>query len=213
MHPSGPRPFLALALIERLGLYSTIFTDPTPMHAIDDPEVNRLRPAYQVLESLLQPHKDVKYRTISNTIAQNAEEKYMALLMAAHIPWIDAHPPVVPKRTRKPPPSMPVSVAREGIKAPNKICDVINAAAQNADAIVKLKDGLVERRKYPHRRTEGEDPTARDVLGMAIRSWGASWRSQILWAMLGEVSAEPHDQDSKRFGQCWGNSAKQPRNP
>ncbi|KAF2238931.1 poly A polymerase C-terminal region-like protein [Viridothelium virens] len=190
----GPRPYFALGLIERLGLYSTIFTDPT--HEVDYiPELDRLKPAYSVLESLSQPPKGVQYCIISETIAQNADEEYIALLLAAHIPWVDAPSPEPSKARGKAPTPVPVSIAREGIKATNKICDIIYAAVRNADDIIGLKDRLVERKKYPHRRVEGKDASARDVLGMAIRTWGASWRSQVLWAILAEVSAEPDKQD------------------
>ncbi|KAL9096934.1 MAG: hypothetical protein Q9165_000898 [Trypethelium subeluteriae] len=190
----GPRPYFALALIERLGLYSTIFTDPT--QEVDyTPELGRLRPAYSVLESLAQLPKGTQPVIISETVAQNADEKYIALLLAAHVPWVDAPDPEPSKARGKVPIPVPVSVAREGIKATNKICDIISAAIRNADEIIELKDRLVERKKYPHRRAEGKDATARDVLGMAIRSWGATWRSQVLWAILVEVSAEPDKQD------------------
>ena len=190
----GPRPYLSLKLIERLGLYSTVFTDPTYKTSYS-PEVERLQPAYKVLETILQPAQDEKSRIVGETVVQNADEKYVALLLAAHVPWIDAPMPEPPKKGKALLP-IPVSVAREGIKATNKICDVIHAAVRNAEEIVKLKDRLVTRKRYPHRHIEGEDPAARDVLGMAIRSWGASWRSQVLWAILAETSVEPSKQES-----------------
>ena len=192
-----------MSLIERLGLYSTIFTDPT-YETSYTPEVDRFRAAYGLLESLLQPQEDVQYRIISDTVVQDADEKYLALLLAAHIPWVDAPTPELPKAKGKGRAPLPVSVSREGIKAPNKICDVIAAAVRNADDIIKLKDRLVQRKRYTNRHFEGDDATARDVLGMAIRSWGASWRSQVLWAILAEVSAEPKNQDSESIGQFKG---------
>ncbi|KAI9667504.1 MAG: CCA tRNA nucleotidyltransferase, mitochondrial [Bathelium mastoideum] len=189
----GPRPYLALALIERLDLYSTIFTDPTHSNTYT-PEVERLRPAYRLLEAMLQPLQDEQNEIIKASVVQNADEKYLALLLAALIPWVDAPLPEPPKGKGKPSAPIPVLVAREGIKAPNKVCDVISAAVRNADEIIKLKDRFVERTRYPHRPLKGDDASARDILGMAIRSWGASWRSQVLWAILAEVSANPSNE-------------------
>ena len=38
---------------------------------------------------------------------------------------------------------------------------------------------------------------ARDVLGMAIRKWGSSWRSQVVFAMLYEIYSAPNRRDGK----------------
>ncbi|KAI9713441.1 MAG: CCA tRNA nucleotidyltransferase, mitochondrial [Bogoriella megaspora] len=191
---SGPRPHMALDLIERLGLYSTIFTDPTKEIKYK-PEVHRLQSASNTLKIILNLQDESRNSILREIVLITPEERYMAMLIVAHIPWVDAPIPEPLKPGKKAPPPIPVAVAREGIKAPNKICDVLSAAVSSSENIIQLKDRLAERKRYPRRRIDGEDPASRDVLGMAIRSWGASWRSQVLWTLLSEVSNDTANQE------------------
>jgi len=69
-------------------------------------------------------------------------------------------------------------VAREGAKAPNKLCDVITGAQRNREAITKLKEDIAAGRDVS---------TQRDTIGMAIRAWDVKethWRVQVLYAIL-----------------------------
>lgn len=81
-------------------------------------------------------------------------------------------------------PPLATSVAREGIKATNKVCDVVSASIEHRDEITNAKSAFIQAKRSGHKSQDGSDPLARDVLGRAIRRWGASWRSQAVFAFL-----------------------------
>lgn len=56
---------------------------------------------------------------------------------------------------------------------------------------------LSDQKRRPNRHIEGEDASARDVLGMAIRRWGPTWRLQTVFALLVNVADEPESSKSK----------------
>lgn len=189
----GPDPLMAISLIDRLGLYNTIFTDPTRDLA-SAPDLSYFVPAYQFVSTVLSADTKDIAPVIPQTLAHNEEEKYLAWLCAALMPWADA--PTVPheKPTQRPYYAA-FLVAKEGFKAPNKVCDVIAASLRNGEEIQSLVDRCYNQLKRPNSAKGGEDATSRDVLGMAIRRWGASWRTQVLFNLtheivLGNVSRE-----------------------
>merc|ERR1712000_293167 len=73
-------------------------------------------------------------------------------------------------------PPLATQMAMAAFKPPNTVLNVLTPSINNMSEIRELKD---------------KKEKARDVLGMAIRSWGASWRSQVLFAMLYEVYTSP----------------------
>jgi len=85
------------------------------------------------------------------------------------------------------PPHIAVNAAREGIKAPNKISDVLNAAIRDTNEILSLKNGYASSQRTGA-SSETADCAARDTLGMAIRRWGSAWRSQAVFALMLEVA-------------------------
>jgi tRNA nucleotidyltransferase/poly(A) polymerase len=191
----GPDPHFAMALIDRLGLYETIFTDPTRILP-SRPEVDYFSRAYECVSEMVGPEK--ANDTISSILLRNPEEKFQAWMSAAVMPWVDA--PLVdhPKPT-KPKLYIPQLVASEGIKAPNKITDIITASMKNLEEIKHLKDQCVAQLKFAHKRKDGDDATARDTLGMAIRGWGQSWRSQVLFALLHDVALGSISKESELY--------------
>jgi tRNA nucleotidyltransferase (CCA-adding enzyme) len=192
----GPDPHMALALIDRLGLYDTIFTDPTKEISYK-PDIFCIKPAYDCVFELLRSTSDQEtLSVISSILLRNFDEKYLAWIAAALVPWADAPLSNPPKKGGKTTYTAQL-VAREGIKAPNKISDVITSSVEHSENIRALKDRCVTQLKYPHRRQEGEDATARDTLGMAIRRWGQTWRSQVLFSLLYEVSLGLIPKDSE----------------
>lgn len=180
----GPRPRMALELIDRFGLYRTVFTDPT-RDLLSEPETAYFQPAYDFIQSLVAKSDDVP-STIPDNLLQSEDEQYLAWVCSTIIPWADAPKVPHPKPTQRPL-FAAYLVAREGFKAPNKVCDVIAAALGNSEDIrnhvAQCAKGL--------RRPDAVDPTnnftARDTLGMAIRRWGPTWRTQILFNLLYEV--------------------------
>ncbi|KAF2645339.1 tRNA nucleotidyltransferase [Massarina eburnea CBS 473.64] len=163
----GPDPHMALSLIQRFKLYETIFTDPT-RDIQSKPDIDYFAPAYDFIKSLQATDNDT---VITQNLLRSKEEWYLAWVCAAVMPWADA-PQVPNSKPSRPPYHAAYLVAQEGFKAPNKVSDVIAASLNHSD---EIRD-LVERR-----------PKERDVLGMAIRRWGSTWRAQVLFSLVYEI--------------------------
>lgn len=190
----GPDPYGAAVLIDRLDLYLTIFTDPTKQHDYR-PHMDLLEPARACLSRINESDLAETYLPIRLVLIQNAEDSYVAWLLAFMIPYANASP-VFTKRKSKPY-YLSELVIREGVKAPNKICELIAAASRNLGEISGLVQDFSEHAKHTSQSPRGKDPTARDTLGMAIRQWGPSWRSQVLFSMLYEVASDASSESSK----------------
>ncbi|KAF2083294.1 hypothetical protein K490DRAFT_52041 [Saccharata proteae CBS 121410] len=192
----GPDPARALELIDRLGLYSTIFTDPTKDYGWT-PQ-SKWTPTYEYAGRLLgqTEGEDSSYATVRSTLIRDADEKYLAWTLSAIVPWADAPEQQPARPGSRPPPPVATSVAREGFKAPNKVCDIVTASIKNLEEIRNMKDALVRQKTSPQKQIEGEDPAAPDVIGMTIRRWGPTWRSQVVFAILYEVLNKHADEDA-----------------
>jgi len=180
----GPRPRMALELIDRFGLYRTVFTDPT-RDLPSEPETAYFQPAYNFIHSLVTESADIP-STIPDTLLQNEDEKHLAWVYTALIPWADTPMVPHPKPTQRPF-FAAYLVAREGFKAPNKVCDVIAAALGNSDDIRNHVAQCAKGLRRPDAVDTTNNFTARDTLGMAIRRWGPTWRMQLLFNMLYEI--------------------------
>ncbi|KAF7196712.1 Nucleotidyltransferase lcsQ [Pseudocercospora fuligena] len=190
----GPHPHEAMRLVFSLGLYDTIFSDP--MVAKEDhytPDIEGWSILIDTLEEILNSGG-----VLQENLARDSEESYLAWILAAVVPYRDAPQPEPTEPGKKAPPPVPVTVAREGIKTPNKISDVINSSVRNQTEISDLVDKVYDKKRRPDKKFEGEDPAARDVLGMAIRRWGASWRSQVIYSLLVEFA----DNQGQIEGEC-----------
>lgn len=192
----GPNPLKALQLIDKLGLYSTIFTDPTKETAYEPSIQHWLTPCFVINEVV-----DGTSNALS-LLMQNSEDKYIMRILAALTSWADAPQPQRTRPEAKLPAPVATNVAREGIKATNKICDVVTSSVRNAGEITMLKDRVGGRKKYPQRHV-AEDPCARDVIGMAIRRWGASWRHQVAFGLFLEVKASPEFEEGPCNSRYW----------
>ena len=191
----GPDPLMALSLIDRLGLYDTIFTDPT-RNIKSTPDIAYFRSAYNFMNEILSNESAAIPDTIARTLAQTPDEKYLAWICATVMPWTDA--PTIPheKKTRAPYYAAYL-VAREGFKAPNKVSDIIAASLHNGESIRQLVDNCTTQLRRSTTNTAGEDATAPDTLGMAIRRWGPTWRTQVLFNLIYEVVLENISRDRK----------------
>lgn len=183
----GPNPHEALRLVFSLNLYETVFSDPSvaaKQHYKPDTD------GWQILIDTLKDIID-EGSTLSELVIRDDEEQYMAWLLAALVPYRDAPQPDPPAPGRKLPPPISVSVAREGIKATNKISEIIMAAVRNQYEISRMVEKLHEQKRRPQKYPDSEDAQGRDVLGMAIRRWGACWRSQVIYAFLVDIVEHP----------------------
>jgi tRNA nucleotidyltransferase (CCA-adding enzyme) len=102
------------------------------------------------------------------------------------MPWADA--PTVPHHKPLQRPFFPAYlVAREGFKAPNKISEVIAASLSNSEEIRTTVAQCTKGLRRPDTINPANDPTGRDTLGMALRRWGSTWRSQVFFNLVYEV--------------------------
>ncbi|KAH8808776.1 tRNA nucleotidyltransferase-like protein [Xylogone sp. PMI_703] len=171
----GPDPRRSLQIIDRLRLYSTIFTDPTN-NGLPQPATSSWSKAYNCVEQLKSNETP---GSIYRVLVRSDDAKYLSWLLAALAPWAGLHPPA--KAGGKLPVPYATAVAREGIKADNKVCNVVTGALRNYDEITSFKAAVKEDRPVIRER---------DTLGMAIRRWesqGGHWRLQVLYALLVEV--------------------------
>lgn len=189
----GPDPYMALGLIDRLGLYETIFTDPTRTMP-STPELDYFSRAFECVSELTS--KAQTHEPISSILLRNRDETFQAWMSAAVMPWADA-PMIAASKPTRPKLYVPQVVATDGVKAPNKVSDVIMASMKNLEEIKSLKDQCVAQLNSSSNHKDGSDATARDTLGMAIRQWGQSWRSQVLFALLHDVALGSISKESK----------------
>ncbi|KAH6614117.1 tRNA nucleotidyltransferase [Boeremia exigua] len=187
----GPRPRMALELINRFALYKTVFTDPT-RELPAEPDTNLFQPAFEFVDSVVRGSS--KDSAIIDNLVRNADEQYLAWICATVMPWADA--PTVPhQKPLQRPYFSAYLVAREGFKAPNKVCDVIAASLSNGDEIRNLIAQCARSLQRPDKIDPTTDATARDTLGMAIRRWGSTWRTQVLFNLTYEVVIGNQSQD------------------
>jgi tRNA nucleotidyltransferase (CCA-adding enzyme) len=180
----GPRPRMALDLINRFGLYRTVFTDPT-RSLPSEPDTTLFQPAYDFVQSVIGGQEDTS-TILEDTLLRDADEKYIAWICATVMPWADA--PTVPHHKPLQRPFFPAYlVAREGFKAPNKISEVIAASLSNSEEIRTTVTQCTRGLRRPDTINPANDPTGRDTLGMALRRWGSTWRSQVFFNLVYEV--------------------------
>ena len=191
----GPDPLMALQLIDKLGLYGTIFTDPT-RDLPSNPDLDYFSPAYLFVNSLVREKTPEIPDILAKTLTGSAEEQYLAWVCATVMPWVDASTVPHQKPTQKPYYAAYL-VAREGFKAPNKVCDVITAALRDGEEIRTIVDRCNDQIRRPNSSKVGDEAAARDTLGMAVRRWGSTWRTQVLFSLLYEVVLGSISRESK----------------
>lgn len=181
----GPDPGMALRLVDEAGLYDTIFTDPTRKLEFQ-PNVEHYRKGYQFMTEWINEREGSKFpvipQTLLNTRDAESEEEYLAWICTAVLPWADAPKVPPPKKNRQPLHAASL-VAQEGLKAPNRVSDVLTASLSNYEAITQLVGEC-------QKRISKEDPLSpaqREKIGMALRSWGRTWKSQVFFALLHEI--------------------------
>ena len=176
----GEDPFEALRLIFSLDLYETVFSDPsvgTTDHFKPDTSLWEYLIAYT--SRFLADEGD-----LTHPLIMDEEDEFMAWLLTALMPYRDAPQPAATESGRRTPPPTSTVVAKEGIKSTNKVCDIITSAVGNQSEISDLIDRVHEQeRKSPGAFLQ------RDVLGMAIRKWGPSWRNQVMYSLFVESSS------------------------
>ncbi|KAK0735682.1 hypothetical protein B0T21DRAFT_402372 [Apiosordaria backusii] len=174
----GKHPVESLRLIDRLGLYHAVFTNPERPD-MPKPDISHWNLAYECLFFLENNNTP---ESIWQLLVSTEEARYFAWSLATLTPW-EQLPDDPPLKSGKAALPLATQAAREGFKAPNKLSDVVTAAHRHRPAILELK-AIVDQQKV-----EMED---RAKFGMAIREWDAravgSWRLQVLYAIMVDVA-------------------------
>ena len=126
---------------------------------------------------------------IASVLLRDTDETFLAWMLACFIPFAEivARPPERSKSKRLPHPAS--LAAREGIKADNKICTIVDNAITHREEIVRIKDEVNYDSQLlivPSKRKQAS--SSRESQGQAIRRWGTYWRSSVLYALLTEVT-------------------------
>jgi tRNA nucleotidyltransferase (CCA-adding enzyme) len=176
---AGKNPKDALHFFDRLGLYTTIFTDPT-VQGTPNPSTTNWDTVYNCLDILRMRETP---GSIYQSLVRSDDAKYLAWVLAALAPWSAVPQPA----TTNPKKSLPLGAlaAREGIKMDNKMTSVITGAFRHREEVTSLKDAIKGENAYVN------DP---GTVGMSIRRWealGGQWRLQALFALLVEVLNNP----------------------
>lgn len=120
--------------------------------------------------------------SVYDVLVTSDEARYYAWVLACVAPFAKL-PSSASANPKKQPPLATVA-AREGIKAPTKLSDLVTAAVRHREEICELKSKVC---------SSDASEIGRDRLGMAIRGWeakGSHWRLQVLFAILYDVMVQ-----------------------
>ncbi|KFZ02602.1 hypothetical protein V500_00077 [Pseudogymnoascus sp. VKM F-4518 (FW-2643)] len=177
-------PSLAFRLIYEAGLYSTVFLGPLdtpelrqalalPNHDPEDPWPTTWPNAFRVLAMLLDNTTTVG-KTLGKMLVQ-CEEKNEHLWTTA------AYAPIAGLRHMNRKLEQAVRDVTESIQATSRMSKLVEDSITHMDDIQSTID-----------LTTGPNgsATSRSIIGMAIRSWGTTWKLQVLYSLLAEVVYE-----------------------
>jgi len=176
----GPRPMKGLKLINNLGLYFTIFADPTQAPTWL-PTLDHWEAVIDFYHQLAKEPSSEAQKQFQQLAIPTVDDKYHGWLLTAFVPWVNA-PDAAPQKKGRPAPHMAVTAAREGIKSTTKLNDLLSLSLRHMGEIRTMKD---------------DKDITRDKLGMAVRTWGKTWTLQVTFAMLHDVFEDPSIRDSK----------------
>ncbi|KAL8912564.1 MAG: hypothetical protein Q9171_002428 [Xanthocarpia ochracea] len=190
----GPNPRQALHLIDRLGLYQTIFTIPDSGASPPAMAFSNWRKAYDQLEAFVnaEPKESDTHNamtTIKSILLSNSEDVYRMWLLCAFVPWARVAP-AAPKKPGAKSASTPAAIAaQKGIKADNTSKDLIENAVSHLENIIQVRHAVTKEGTMttnPLKRKQGN--VSREEQGLSIRKWGSNWRCSVMYAILTEIS-------------------------
>lgn len=124
---------------------------------------------------------DLGVHALYNELVTSDEERYLAWVLLCVVPFARVPGQVSRSENLKKNRPLATQAAREGIKAPNKVSDLVTASWLHLEEIAEMKNLVC---------SGNERMNERDYFGMAIRRWhsqGQHWRLQVLFAMLDDV--------------------------
>ncbi|KAI9797659.1 MAG: hypothetical protein M1825_005718, partial [Sarcosagium campestre] len=132
----GPAPDYALGLIHRLGLYDVIFTDPSDS-TMPKPVTAHWDRVYKTTAWLIErPSHLLSLQSLKTLLIPSASSHYVAWLVTSLVPWSFDRPPSSDldevKGKGKFVAPIAATVARRGLKSPNKTYNIISAAFQHS---------------------------------------------------------------------------------
>lgn len=187
---SGPHPVVAFQYLFDANLYAPVFIrlespvrQDLEAHCLAQglhksspwpagwPQACRLLDRLLTDDSILG--KTVQYKASANHL----------WTMAAYSPFAGLRQAMLPQA---------VDEATMALRAPAKISKLFESALRNLDSIQIIVDTIAG---------VSETCPPRSLIGMAIRSWGATWTAQVTYAMLAEaVHAAETSSSSGSFG-------------
>lgn len=198
------QPRTALSLIDRLGLYNEVFTDPTDPDCRLADTANWHRSYNQLEDLIIAGSKgsdgSEPLKTIASVLLRSREEQYYAWILTCFVPWA-REPSKYPQKSSKRPMTAASLAAREGIKAENKIYRLVDDAVSHLQDIVEKKEAINfedQTTTLPLERKQGaSSEDQREIQGLAIRKWGSNWRSSVIYALLTEVAETRTETDAQ----------------
>jgi tRNA nucleotidyltransferase (CCA-adding enzyme) len=188
---TGDHPKLALRLIDKLGLYHTIYTDSGSLHNIR-PSTEHWSDGYSFLDEFTRSDSNRAGNSPQDTLRRNLlrdpTEIYLAWLLVSLLPWGPLNTASNPHSGSKKRISPAAQVAKEGIKATTKITEVISLSFQNAEEISNLCRAASKKAPRSRSSTEASSASDRTTKGLIIRRWGSSWRSQVMLSLLLDIA-------------------------
>lgn len=187
----GPNPRKALYFIDRLGLYSTLFTTDHNGFLAD---ISSWPIAYDSLARLISPRaqddRSLKAicRYVRGILIRSPLDTYYAWMIAVLAPWmiVPEHPARENFRRlpeRQPHPPWAVEVAKDSLYPTLGNLVVLSEVAVRFRLVIDAKSSLLE-----NRMGSTVDETQEQVR-MHIKSWGANWRVCMIMAILQETMA------------------------
>lgn len=172
---TGRNPPFALELIHEMNLYSTVFLDPsadqlrdTLANSLPEPESGGPWPSAwpRAIRGFVALLDDTT--SLGKELTQTDEKEYLWLMVA--------YAPVAGLRRIKR--EQAVKAMTEALKSTTKAHKLLSDALKNMDDIVSKVDMVAD---------NSAASLPRSSLGMAIRTWGVTWKFQVLYSFLAEV--------------------------
>lgn len=172
---TGRNPPYAFELIHEMDLYTTVFLEPEadrvrdalgnvlPKQEPGGPWPSDWPRAYRCFAALQEDTT-----ALGRELAQSDEKEYLWLMVA--------YSAVAGLRQSKR--QEAVRAMTEALKATNKASRLVSDSLKNMDDIVTKVNTVAD----------GSTPNpSRSAMGMAIRSWGVTWKLQVLYSLLADV--------------------------
>lgn len=172
---TGRNPPFAFQLIHEMDLYPTVFLEPGAEQlrgALAEvlPKQEPFVPWPMVWPRAFHSFSSLQEDTgvLGKELAQSDETDHL-WLMVAYAPVAGL------RRTQR---DQAVKAMTEALKATNKASKLLLHALKNMDDIVSMVNTVAD---------DSAANPARSTVGMAIKSWGATWKHQVLYSLLAEV--------------------------